>query len=58
MTIWRIDIGLWTTERPLTLKDYLLVEYDKGLCGCHILTISRMYFTFMGNECYYHKETE
>lgn len=53
MRLWRFEVGVWTTARKLTLKDYFEFSYDPGMCGCKILTISRMYFTILGDECYF-----
>lgn len=52
MKIGRLDIGIWTTPRKLTWKDWFELAYDPGLCGCHIFTISRIYITWLGDECY------
>ena len=55
MQLWRVSISLWQSPRPLTLKDYFALEYDKGVCGCHIFTIGRVCVEFLGDECYYHE---
>ena len=55
MQVWRINIGLWRSTRPIKLRDYFTLEYDKGVCGCRILTIGRVCVEFLGDECYYHE---
>ena len=52
MQFWRLELGIWKTERKLTLKDWFEFSYDPGLCGCKIFTISRFYITWLGDECY------
>ena len=50
MRIWRIEFGTW--KRLGGFSDYDFFEYEKGMCGCMILTIGRVYFTYLNNECY------
>jgi len=54
MTFWRFEIGLWRSPNEvLKLKDYFELSYTMAPCGCRILTVSRIYFIFFGDECYY-----
>lgn len=52
MRIGRLEMGIWKSEQKLTLKDYFEFSHDAGSCGCHIITVSRAYFTWLGDECY------
>lgn len=54
MQIGRIEIGIWRRgpDAPsLTLKDYFLLEYTKGICGCKIFTFSKFYLTILSEDC-------
>ena len=52
MRILRFEFGLWKCAGKIAWKEYFELSYMNGSCGCHILTISRFYFTWLGNECY------
>lgn len=53
MQLGRFEIGIWTNfSNKYSLRDYFEVDYENSLCGCKILTISRLYFTWMNDECY------
>lgn len=51
MRLGRLDIGLWKYERKMTLKEWLEISYVKSLCGCHIITISKVCITWLSDEC-------
>jgi hypothetical protein len=52
MQLWRIEFGLWKSDRKPTLKDWLGLGFDHAYCGCHLLTVGRFYITYLGDECY------
>ncbi len=54
MQIGRLEFGktrYHVSDNPI--RRYFTVSYDKGMCGCRILSISILYFTWMGDECYF-----
>lgn len=56
MKIGRLDIGLWkyAKNNRWTLRErYFEISHTKSLCGCHIVTISKICITWMGDECYF-----
>lgn len=53
MRLGRLECGITRYHTQLGLMDFFGIEYCKGHCGCHILSISIFYFTWMGNECYF-----
>jgi hypothetical protein len=51
MRIGRLEIGKWSTHKdaPMVWVEYLS---GKNSCGCTIVTICNVYFTWLNNECY------
>lgn len=49
MRLWRLEFGLIIFH---TAKRWAW-DYDKGLCGCRILSLGKIYLTWLGNECYF-----
>lgn len=49
MRLWRFEFGFITFHT----EPKWVWEYDKGMCGCHILSLGKLYLTWLGNECYY-----
>lgn len=56
MRLWRLEFGVITDGegKPIKLaeKTYRL-EYEPGLCGCHIYSFGKFYLTWLGDECYF-----
>lgn len=53
MRIGRAEFGMTKYHRKDNpLKRFFEISHDKGLCGCHILSVSIFYFTWLGDECY------
>jgi len=58
MQIGRLEFGIWKKPKPMTIRRRLempkqkFFEYDKGACGCRILTIGRVYIAWLGDICY------
>lgn len=55
MRIWRLEFGVILYEgKPLKLEDRIYrLEYEPGICGCHIFSFGKYYLTLLGDECYY-----
>jgi tRNA G26 N,N-dimethylase Trm1 len=50
MRLWRFEAGRWKSDSPAKWE----LELDCAMCGCKIITAGPFYFTFLGDECYYH----
>lgn len=53
MRIWRFEFGKWIypdghKRAPFSWQFIL----DHAHCGCYILDIGHLYFTWLGDECY------
>lgn len=56
MRIWRLEFGIITGPdgKPLKLDDKVYrLEYEPGICGCHIYSFGKFYLTWLGDECYF-----
>ena len=54
VTILKYEIlqaGIWHSPIGLKFRDYFMVTYDKGCCGCRTLTFSIFYITLTAKSC-------
>lgn len=53
MKLGRLDVGFWKYEREPFFEEWFEVSYNKALCGCHIVTVSRLCITWLVSDCYF-----
>lgn len=52
MTIGRLHIGVWRRAGKFVFVPYELLTPSNGCsCGCYMLTILGVCFTWLGDEC-------
>lgn len=52
MKIKRLEFGISRISDKPAWKEWYF-SASKAMCGCYILDVWFLYFTWMGDECYY-----